>query len=173
MNFVKRESFGYSLNGKEFFVPQGKPYTSVADSFQGTTARILGGVNGSSATDAAGRAFTKDVDTGWTARGRTDKRLKSNILTLWGLADLGSSHTDTYALAMTSKGNLTRGAGFLATRNARGTWVNAVDLNTGGAKRYVRGPWRPAYGLGTYGFDPSTHRWWAVLDHSGQFAVTH
>ena len=173
MTFVKRESFGYSLNGKEFFVPQGQPYTAVKDGFRGTTARILGGIDGSSATDAAGRAFTKDIDTGWAARGRTDSRLKSNILTLWGLADLGAGHTDTYALAMTSKGNLTRGAGFLATRNARGTWVNAVDVNVGGVRVYVRGPWKAAYGLGTYGFDPGTRRWWAVVDHGGQFAVAH
>ena len=82
-------------------MPQGQPYTSVVDSSQGTRARILGGTNGSTATDAAGRAFTKDIDTGWTCTaGRC--RFESDILTLWGMADLGASHTDTYALSMSS-----------------------------------------------------------------------
>ncbi len=173
MTFVKRETFGYSLNGKEFFVPQGMSYKMVADGFKGTTARVLGGVNGSVATDAAGRRLTKDVTTGWAAPCSGDRRLKSNVLMLWGLADFGSDRTDTYTLAMTSKGNLTRGAGMLVTENAKGKWVNAVDLNVGGAKTFVRGPWKAKYGLGTYGFDRSKHRWWAVVNHAGQFAVAH
>ena len=168
MTFVKRESFGYSLNGKEFFVPQGKPYTSVKDCFKGTTARILGGSNGSTATDAAGRAFTKDIDTGWTcAAGR--RCLASNILTLWGMADLGASHTDTYALSMSYRGC---GGGILATQNANGKWVNAVDQNVGGAEKFVSGPWKSGYGLGTFGIDSHTHTAWAVVNHAGQFAVT-
>ena len=98
MTFTKQESFGYSLNGKEFQVPEGKPYTNVVDSFQGTTARILGGVNGSTATDSSGRAFTKTVDTGWTAAARDD--LTSDIVKLWGLADLGTGRTDAIALSV-------------------------------------------------------------------------
>jgi hypothetical protein len=49
--------------------------------------------------------------------------------------------------------------------------VNAVDLDVGGAKKLVRGPWRAAYGLGTYGFDARTHTAWAVINHDGQFRV--
>ena len=173
MTFVKEQSFGYSLKGKEFFVPQGAPYTSVRDHFRGTGARIIGGVNGSVATDSAARSFTKDVTTGWAAPGLADRRLKSNILTLWGLADVGADHTDTYTLSMSSKGNLTKGAGFLVTRNAMGQWVNAVDTNVGGVKTFVRGPWKSTYGLGTYGVDRHTHTWWAVVNHAGEFAVAH
>ena len=33
LNFVKAETFGYGLNGKEFFVPEGQSYTKVADNF--------------------------------------------------------------------------------------------------------------------------------------------
>ena len=40
MSFVKRETFGYGLNGKEFIVAEGAPYTTVSDSFGGTTAAI-------------------------------------------------------------------------------------------------------------------------------------
>ena len=41
--FTRRESFGYSLNGKEFIVAQGQSYTGVSDSHSGTEARILSG----------------------------------------------------------------------------------------------------------------------------------
>jgi Calcineurin-like phosphoesterase len=176
MKFVRAETFGYSLNGKEFFVPQGKSFTSVADKFDGTTAKILGGTNGSTATDAAGRAFTKDVDTGWTnADGR---RLGSNVLTLWGMADLGATRTDTYTLAMSSSAfhgrDRCRGyqddRGILVTRSD-GRWVNAVDTNVGGTPHFVRGPWKASYSLGTYGVDPGTRTAWAVVDHAGKFAI--
>ena len=76
--FTKRETFGYSLNGKDFLVCQeGQPdcnssYTQVADSFAGTTARILGGFNGSNTTFYDGRATTKAVNTGWTPQGTSD-----------------------------------------------------------------------------------------------------
>ena len=89
LNFAKEESFGYSLNGKEFFVPEGGSYTKVKDSFRGTTARILGGTNTSTATDSEGRKLTKDVTTGW-ARDTACDDLASNELTLWGLSDVGA-----------------------------------------------------------------------------------
>ena len=91
--FKKMETYGYSLNGKQFLVPEGKSYTDVKDSFDGTDAAIIAGVNGSKATDTAGRALTKTVDTGWTADARFDG-LSSSILTLWGLTDLGATSTD-------------------------------------------------------------------------------
>jgi hypothetical protein len=175
MTFVKAETFGYSLNGKQFSVPQGQSYTSVKDSFQGTSAKILGGTNGSSAIDAAGRTLTRDVDTGWTsARGR---RFEGNILTLWGLADVGAGHTDTFALSMSvnaRNGRDRRGGGrdlsILVTKS-HGRWIDAVAANDGGTRRFVAGPYKAAYGLGTYGVDRATHTAWAVVDHAGQFAV--
>ena len=85
LNFVKAETFGYSLNGKEFLVPQGASYTKVMDTYAGTTARILGGINGSTAADFDGRHFTKAVDTGWTDRGCDTI---SDVFSLWGMADL-------------------------------------------------------------------------------------
>jgi len=174
LTFTKRESFGYSLNGKEFQVPEGTPYTSVVDSFDGTTARILGGVNGSTATDSSGRALTKTIDTGWTPDTRCDE-LTSNIVRLWGLADLGTGRTDTYALSVSydRKGH-DHGlghAGILATRGGHG-WVNAVDANNGGSRHFVLGPWKAKYGLGTFGIDPSSHTAWAVVNHGGSFAVS-
>jgi hypothetical protein len=60
----------------------------------------------------------------------------------------------------------------LATRDAGGKWVAAVDGNFGGTKRFVMGPWRAGYGLGTYGVDPKTRTAWAVINHEGEFAVS-
>ena len=173
MDFAKAETFGYGLNGKEFFVPQGQSYTTVKDGFQGTSAQILGGTNGSTVSDAAGRAFTKDVTTGWSCA--TGCGLESNILTLWGLADLYASHTDTYALSMSSDqyrgwSHFGRDQGILVTQS-HGQWLNAVDANAGGTQHFVYGPWKASYGLGTYGVDPSTHTAGAVINHAGQFAI--
>jgi hypothetical protein len=59
----------------------------------------------------------------------------------------------------------------IATRDHEGRWVNTIDMNTGGAKTFVLGPWKPSYGLATYGVDPRTKTAWAVINHNGEFAV--
>jgi len=59
----------------------------------------------------------------------------------------------------------------IATLNNDGEWVNAVELNKGGKETFVSGPWKPQYGLGTYGIDTSTGTVWAVLNYNGDFAV--
>ena len=121
--------------------------------FEGTKAEILGGVNASTQTDAAGRKLTKDVTTGWS--GPTgQRRLLGNVLTLQGLTDVGACRTDTFALAMAvTHGGGSAGVSILVSRNAEGRWVNAVDLNVGGKASFVRGPWKAGYPLGTYGVD--------------------
>jgi hypothetical protein len=52
-------------------------------------------------------------------------------------------------------------------------WVTAISDNTGGAPKFVEGPWKPNYGLGTYGRDLTTNppTAWAVLNTGGTFAV--
>jgi hypothetical protein len=190
LTFSKRETFGYSLNGQEFLVPQGEFYNVVQDSFKGTTAMILGGTNGSTGKVYDGRALTKAVNTGWTTKEEADEwsrqrhgmgsfrrnadDLASHVLTLWGMADLGSDQTDIYTLSMTynHKEFLGKGGFGLATRDEDGKWINAVDLNNGGTKKFVVGPWNPAYALGTYGVDPSTHTAWAVVNYNGDFACS-
>jgi hypothetical protein len=184
LTFTRKETFGYSLNGKEFLVPQDASYTQVHDHFEGTSARILDGVNGSEMKDGSYRPLTKAVNTGWTHKedqhrwgNGHDRDLASNILSLWGMADLGTDQTDTYVLSMTYDTlwghlrDLFRGEFGLAVRNEHGKWINAVDANFGGKKRFVLGPWKPGYKLGTYGVDPFTRTAWAVLNHTGDFAV--
>jgi hypothetical protein len=175
--FSKRDTFGYSLNGKEFVVPEGAPYTAVEQTFGRTTARILAGVNLGTAVDPAGRPFAKIVDTGWRAVPASGA-LASDILTLWGMAQaLGSMETDVYTLSLTYNaakapaGGVQGGTFGLATRRADGTWINAVDANTGGTKKFVAGPWNASDGLGTYGVDPATKTAWAVVNYNAEFAV--
>jgi hypothetical protein len=175
LNFIKQETFGYCLNGKEFLVAQGQSYTNIQDSFSDTTARILSGINGSTATDGSGRPMTNAVDTGWSLKTHDTA---SDVLTLWGMANsVGREQTDVYTLSMNydpkrvNYEQLKKGPFGLATRDDNGKWVNAVDMNFSGTKSFVSGAWNPSYKLGTYGVDPSTHTAWAVINYNGDFAV--
>ena len=181
--FVKRTTWGYSTNGKEFVVGNGESYSIVADEFQGTSARILNGVNGSKEQDAGlpplvdenARLLSNAVDTGW--RVKNSDKLKSNILTLWGMTDMNSEQTDTYVLSMSLEWkrmiHLGNGGIGIASLNTEGQWVNAVDLNIGSnsVKSFVVGPYQPGYPLGTYGVDRSSKTAWAVLNYNADFAV--
>jgi hypothetical protein len=184
-NFVKKETWSFSLNGQEFLIPKGGSYATVADTFETTIARILGGTNGSTAADFNLRPLTKTVNTGWTDvaswRGKCYGRFRrfgsdpaSDILTLSGMIELGSNQTDNFALSMTfsNLSPLYRRGGFgLATKDDNGDWINAVDKNIGGAKKFVVGPWKSSYALGTYGIDPASNAAWAVINYNGDFAV--
>jgi Calcineurin-like phosphoesterase len=186
-HFVKRATWGYSLNGKQFVVGGGATngtdnspsYAVVKDSFQGTSAQILSGTYANTATDYTGRVLAQTVNTGWTS-GSTGDGLNSNILTLWGMTSGGltgnvaSSQTDPFALSMSGgKGQGANGLGILVAKDANGHWVNAVDLNTGAqTKRFILGPELPSDGLGTYGIDPTTRTAWAVIDYNGSYAVS-
>jgi hypothetical protein len=180
-NWQKRETFGYSLNGKEFMIPQSASYTSVQDAvpagvdaynntFFGTSAQILGGTNGSTVKDHSGRPLTKAVNTGWAPR--TSATL-SDSLTLWGMADVAASSTDTYALSMTYDPSVavnvnTINAGqvvVLAAQDANGNWVQAAG------KKFILGPYNAKYPLGTYGVNPATNTAWAVVNQGGTFAA--
>jgi len=180
LNFTMRETFGYGLNGRQFMVAEGDSYTVVSDTFGDTSARILSGTNASTATDSSGRALTRDVDTGWMPK--NNGVLASDILTLWGMDDTGNPlnaegdvTTGTYTLSMSYDPELPEhlgNGGFgIAARDSNGNWVNAVDLNLGGTRQFVKGAWKAGYGLGTYGVDPKTKTAWAVLNFNGSFAV--
>ena len=203
-NFVKKETYGYSHNGIEILVPQGGSYQLVDDTskavangetgYLGTGATILAGMNGSTKKDYTSRSLTKVVDTGWapadenaandkehdrrqSQHGNQDgENLASDILTLWGMADLGTEQTDVYVLLMTFDKHAPReqfgDGGFgIVTRDANGNWVNAVDRNFGGATKFVKGSWKSSYPLGTYGVDASTETAWAVINYNAEFAV--
>ena len=183
-NFVKRCTTASSLNGHEFVVAKGASYTIVADStakavangesgYLGTATRILGGT--STATNYyCGRPQTRAVNTGWTP---AQPGNFSDTLTLWGLADIGASQSDTIVVSMTYKSpsvtdtQINSRLFCLGTPSSSGGWVSAVEANIGGATTFVNGPWSPAYGLGSYGVDKATGMAWAVVNHASQFAV--
>jgi hypothetical protein len=172
-NFVKKDNWGYSLNGEEFIIAQGQTFAGIADTFQGVTittiAKILGGVNNCTAIDGNTRPFKKVVNTGWTEE---SGKFRSNILTLWGMGYFGApDSTDQFVLSM-SYDPSTVGACALVSQKDDGTpWTNAVDLNKGGVKKFVAGPYKSSYGIGTYGIDFSTKTVWAVVNHASDFAV--
>lgn len=193
--FYLRERFGYSLNGEQYIVEHGESYAGIESSYHGTTAKILSGTNGNSETDYLSRPLQKTICTGW-AKAVTVCGAASNIFSLWGMADNlslydgnltgllpaadESTETDVFALAMTyhpmaiarhHHHHLMKGKFVLVSKDENGEWVNAVDLNTGGAKTFVCGPWHEGYALGTYGIDPATRTVWAVLNHEGDFAL--
>ena len=77
----------------------------------------------------------------------------------------------TYDEKKAGRINLADGTFGLVARNADGKWVNAVAMNSGGAPKFIAGPWKPEYGFRTYGINPKTKTAWAVIDYNGDFAV--
>jgi hypothetical protein len=176
-NFVKKETWGYCQNGRQFYIPQGNSYTAVMDAFRSTTAKILDGVNTSTAQDYNLRPFVKTVNTGWHAQSdfcrdhsNADADLASNILVLSGMVDLGSQQSDTFVLSI-SYDKDPKGIMAIATKDETGEWVNAVDMNYGGVKGFMSGPYVPGSRLGSYGYDPISKSAWAVINYNGNFAV--
>jgi hypothetical protein len=187
----KRNTTGYSLNGRNFLIPSGNALSIVEDStakavadgekgYLGTTAKILAGANSSEAKTRSGVLLTKAVDTGWAPAAGT----LSDILTLWGMCDLGETRADVFVLSLRvpnaglTAEKIKSGKTVLAARDAGGRWINAVDANVadpknGGPskKKFVVGPYQPGQGLGTHGIDPATNTAWAVINHGGEFAV--
>ena len=194
-HFIKKESWSYSLNGKEFLIPKDASYGIVKDSFKGTVARILDGSNKSTARDATlntnggeGRYLTKTVETGWkesdNVNGKsgvqapgTAIKLSSRIFTLGGMADIGREETDEYVLSISydpagiKQEDINKGLFGLVAKSADGKWINAVDRNFGGNRKFVAGPWKKGYALGTYGVDSNRKIVWAVINFNGEFAA--
>ena len=173
-NFVKKETWGYSLNGAEYIVNDLSGTTTTKIKFGRTTAYLA---KSSIAMDATNRYFTKTVDAYW-ANKPSGSGAVSDVLYMLGVMDtgpvLGGAPTDTFALIMSyeNSGKNSNGLTFtLSTTDAGGNWVNAVNENIGGASNFIPGPCDTSYPLGTYGFDTTTNTAWAVLNYNGDFAV--
>jgi hypothetical protein len=176
-NFVKKQTWGYSVSGMEFLVAEGASYPTdpASYTFSGTTAKILAGTNASTVKDYNNRALTHVVDIGWDVG---TCATASAIMSLWGTADVGAASGDTIALSMSfdrssvSDATLVSGGFGLGTQDSAGDWTNAVAQNVGGTPNFVLGPWSASYSLGTYGVDLDTNTVWAVVNHAGRFAAT-
>lgn len=157
LSFSKQETFGYSLNGREFLVQAGASFAGISDSiaagdgFVGTSMQFLGGINGNNTNIYDGRATVSDVNTGWTSREEAgDAMLRSDVLTLWGVSDLSNSEANSVVLSMSYTGD----GSVRLVRKIDGNWVDAgTDM----------------------GFDAGTHTAWATITQSaiesGDFAV--
>lgn len=184
-HFAKRSSTGYSLNGREFVVPEGSSYNVVADDttqavangetgYLGTRMRLLGGTNTSLAANNYGKPQVHAVNTGWAP---ALPGSYSDTLTLWGLAGIAASQYDAIPISLSytapglSPALLATGLLCLATVDTNGNWINAVDANLAGGKTFVNGAWNPGYGLGCYGVDTATQTAWAVVNRAASFAV--
>jgi hypothetical protein len=191
LQFRPRETFGYSLNGREKLVGQGQSYALTDDTtlavangetgYLGTTMTILDGHNRSTMTDYSGRALVKSINTGWTPLG-TDPHQFSDTLTLWGMNEIGPWESDVnlagdpYVLTMTygdaSVELLEQGLLALACRDSAGKWSLAAALNGETAHFAGDASYDPAlHGLGSYGFDSRDQTVWAVLNRDGVFAA--
>jgi hypothetical protein len=93
------------------------------------------------------------------------------------MSTLGSDQTDTYVLSLSfdptgiSAAQMASGLFGLATKDASGNWINAIDKDFGGTKTFVQRAWQSSDTLGTYGVNPATNTAWAVINHSSDFAV--
>lgn len=157
LNYSKQETFGYSLNGKQFLVAAGDSFVGITDSiatgngFVGTSMQFLDGVNGNNVNIYDGRATVSDVNTGWTSKEELDDaKLRSDMLTLWGVSDLSNSEANSVKLSMSYTGD---DAVYLLKR-VNGQWVNAGS---------------------DMGYDALTHTAWATVSQSaleaGEFVV--
>ena len=180
LHFQKRDTFGYSLNGKSFLVPQGQAYTNVQDSiasgggFTGTAVQILAGTNLSTTVDGSARHLTREITTGWATNAPGSA---SDVLTLWGLTGLATNRTDAYVLsvsynpAVVSDALAASGAFCLAAKTAAGAFTNAVTLNAGSPHQFVPGAYDNCLSLGCFGVDTNAHTVWAVIDYQGEFSA--
>ncbi|QAR33846.1 metallophosphoesterase [Geovibrio thiophilus] len=176
LNFSKRETFGYSLNGESYTIAQGGDLTVVdSTSTGGTNAKIINGKNGNLQQESAsGRRFNIHVNTGWLDA----QDSLSEIFFLNGMAyTMGSEQTDVFTLSMSydsskvSSAEIAGGKFGIATNDEDGTWINAVNQNFGGGNTFVQREWQSDDKLGTWGVDTASGTVWAVVNYNGYFAV--
>ena len=176
-----RETFGYSLNGREFLVQNGDSYARIADSvragdgFVGTTMRIRSGTNHTPETTRSGR-LAKLVTTGWSPK--TGANLASDVLTLWGMAGrLGSDETDTFVLSMSFHRQdlgddlLKSGAVGILARDADGKWRLGRRCQPGRQEGLRARPLGQELRAGRLRHRPDDNTAWAVVNHASDFAV--
>jgi hypothetical protein len=180
-NFTKKETWGYSLSPKGVSAFQLNQESGYAVTFGTTTAQVF--KQGGTASDYCGRLLSKDVEAWWAHKSSvTNAHAVSDVLTLVGAASAAveQNHNpantfdsnDPVTIIMTYNAQLNGSdMAVLSSMDAHGNWVNAVNLNFGGTKKLISGPWMEGYPLGAYGFDPKTLTAWAVVNHDSDFAV--
>jgi hypothetical protein len=170
-NFVLKDTWRFSLNGKGFMVAQGGSYSTVTDTYKGTTVSLTGtntstSVEYSAGTDGAQNMhLTKRITTAWKD---SQRGLVSSILMLDGMNELGVERTGKYILSMSLAS--VAGTARLVAQTETGEWVDAASL-TAGEPTAISGAASISYNVGTYGIDSASGTVWAVLDYDGTFAI--
>jgi len=176
LEFEKMETFGYSLNGKDFTIMPDSAFTVVEDrcdidGSKCTCARIIDGKNRNYSVLYDGRKTVQKISTGWQiSKGKST--FASNILTLWGMEnEIGSKESDWYTLSLSYNGEL-NGPLILVAKDTGDNWVNAVELNIGGSeKKFIIGEYKTGFESGSYGIDPKSQTVWARINYGGSFAI--
>jgi hypothetical protein len=119
----------------------------------------------------------KAIDTGWTPRVcAAQSKLVSDVLSVWGMTDLGwqgTATTDAYVISMSYDPSLVADgfdAGvpvFGIAVQSDATWVNVGS----GAPVSGAYPGGTMPSVGTWGVDTATHTAWAVVKGTGPLAV--
>lgn len=175
-NFVKKETWGYSLTDKGLAAFSIKERGSFTIKTPNTEARI---VKKADARDYQGRSFEKEAAAWWEDKSSVkNAESMSDVVTILGATsaaieqhqnkDNTNNPDDPSCIQLSYAGE---GKPVLCTRADDGSWVNAVDTNFGGKKKFVRGSYNGKYPLGTYGYDSRKKVAWAVVNNDGQFAV--
>jgi len=162
------------------------PYTYIAHiasggSFAGLSSKVsfVSGTGGAGALDSEAiirygsnnSAGTETLGEDWRTRTQTELTaglVDSDVLKLTGIP-IGT----LYVLQISYDPNNTSPYQGIA-QYISGNWVNAAAENySGGTDDVGSVAWNSSYEtLGDYGFDPSSHVAWTVLDHGGTFAVS-
>jgi hypothetical protein len=184
-NFVKKETWGYSLSPSgvtTFTVLEGQNYIINTPH---TLAKVLKA--GRTANDYRGRSFQKPAAAWWADKSTVANAI-SDVVTVVGAASAAikenhdsntNNPNDPIGIQLSfdpsislSRSDLNQGRMIAVNvRDEDGNWVNAVDANFGGTKRFVYGPYNAAFPLGTYGVDNVNKVAWAVVNHDSDFAV--
>lgn len=169
-----RETFGYTLGGRDFVEPRG---TSLAGrelaSPGGLRARILRGGTGDRVDAPDGRPYWRRLSLGWSTDGSGRE-----VFRLGGLAlRIGNPSSAPFALAVAwpdgaaGADDPLSGTFGLARADGKGGWTNAVATNSDGVARFHARGLSDSDGLGDWGIDTLAREAWAVVDRDGRFAV--
>ena len=154
-NFVKKDTFHFSLMGDSYLVEQGGTYADLRSRYSGTEVKLLAGANNSTATtmiSPTGSAYNltadaplvKKVNFAWEPK--TDG-VYSNILIISGIAEFGADSTpadpkttDKYVIRLATDDSLAYTPSetdyIILSMDTSGEWVNAASL-TGATPNYV------------------------------------
>ena len=169
-NFIKKETWSFSLNGQAFMVEQGGDYAAVTDTYSGTTVSLTGTntsttvedpLDGADAT-AAAMPLTKRITTGWKDQAQFTG-IDSNVVLLTGLAETGAATADKYILSMSATGVTPSLGTRIVTLDSDGEWDVACGSYTSAAADI-------SYDVGTWGYTATDI--WVVLNTQGAFAIT-